>query len=110
MSTTTDISGLDKAELLAALYNHAVPQGMGFLQATPGDMTKEEAEAILKNGTSDYVVPFSNSSNHLYFDYVKGRPLKVDLSQDEMRTDLYNRDQGPNAAESVIESLRANAS
>jgi hypothetical protein len=30
-----DISKLDKAAVLAALYNNSKPQGLGFLQATP---------------------------------------------------------------------------
>ena len=36
-----DISGLDKADVLAALYNNSRPLGLGFLHATPEDMTHE---------------------------------------------------------------------
>ena len=43
-----DISKLDKAEVLAALYNRAQPQGMGFLHYTPEDMTVEEAQVVLE--------------------------------------------------------------
>jgi hypothetical protein len=42
-----DITGLDKAAVLAALYNNAKAQGLGAWQYEPGDMTSEEARAYL---------------------------------------------------------------
>jgi len=86
------IKGLDKAEVLAALYNRARPQGMGFLQWTPQDMSIEEAKETLQYGP--------------YFDYVQGRVMKVDLSKDEFDSSLYDRDNGLGAAEMVIARLR----
>ncbi len=91
-----DITGLDKAEVLAALYNKAKPLGLGFLQATSQNMTKEEAQTLI-----------SNQGGNLYFDYVKGRPLKVDLSSDKISPNLYDRDQGQGAAETAINSLKS---
>ena len=79
-----DISKRDKAEVLAALYNAAKPQGMGFLHYTPDPMTKEEAVALLAKDT--------------YFDYVKGRVMKVDLERDTFDPRLYDRDNGDGAA------------
>lgn len=38
-----DISGLSKASVLAALYNAARPQGMGFLQYDPKPMSEADA-------------------------------------------------------------------
>jgi len=90
-----DISGLDKAELLVALFNGAHQQGLGKLQDDSGGLTIDEAKVGLGNTS--------------YFDYVKGRVLKVDLSSDKMRTDLYNRDNGPGAAEAVVDAVRGNA-
>jgi len=87
------IAGLDKAEVLAALYNAARPQGLGFLHYDPAPMTREEAEALLRQTA--------------YFDYVRGRVLKVDLSGDEFDSSLYDRDNGQDAAERVIAALRA---
>jgi len=87
------IVGLDKAEVLAALYNAARPQGLGFLHYDPAPMTHQEAEALLRQTT--------------YFDYIKGRVLKVDLSGDEFDPSLYDRDNGQGAAERVIAALRA---
>ena len=89
-----DISGLDRAEVLAALYNAARPQGMGFLHYKAESMTVEEAREQLAQGDR-------NS-----FDYVNGRVLKVDLSEDSFDSWLFNRDNGEGAAELAIQSLR----
>lgn len=86
-----NIKGLNKGKVLAALYNNAKVQGMGIFQAERGNMTTEEAEELLKSQT--------------YFDYLKGRVMKVDLSENELETWLYNRDNGEGAAERVISRL-----
>lgn len=87
-----DITGINKAEILAALYNNSKPLGMGMIHFTPEDMTVTEAQELLDAGQT-------------YFDYHKGRVMKISLKGDEFRTDLYNRDNGQGAAEDVIESL-----
>jgi hypothetical protein len=88
-----NIEGLNKAEVLAALYNNAKVQGMGFFQADNNKMTTEEAGVILEQ------------TRDKYFDYLKGRVVKVDLSKDEVNTWLYNRDNGDGAAERIIQKL-----
>lgn len=101
------IAGLDKAELFAALYNHAKPMGMGFLQYDPEPLTKEAAQKLMEAGDdSSRMFPGIVRSRSLYFDYVKGRPMKISLEGDEMDTYLYNRDQGDGAAEKVVAKLR----
>lgn len=87
-----NIKGMSKAKILATLYNNSRPLGLGFLHATPEDMTEAEAQQILDSGQT-------------YFDYLKGRVMKVDLSKDELRTDLYNRDNGDNRAEEVLRNI-----
>lgn len=84
-----DISGMDKAAVLAALYNRARVQGMGFLQAQPGDMPLDEANIVLKNEGP-------------YFDYLRGRVMKVNLKGDSLRVGLYDRDNGKGAAERAL--------
>lgn len=86
-----DIRGLDKAEVLAALYNASHAQGMGFLHFTPERMTKEEAANLLKETS--------------YFDYVKGRILKISLQTDDLEERLYDRDNGSGAAYRALEEL-----
>lgn len=103
-----NIAGLDKAELFAALYNHAVPLGMGRLQYDPTPLTKEAAEKLMGLGDdATRMFPGISRGPSLYFDYVKGRPLKINLEGDELETSLYNRDQGDGAAERIVAELRA---
>lgn len=86
-----DISKLDKADVLAALYNNSRPLGMGVFHYTPASMTREEAQCYLKN--------------HTYFDYLKGRVMKVDLSGNTLEPRLYDRDNGRGAAKAAIAEL-----
>lgn len=102
-----NIAGIDKAELFAALYNHAKPLGMGMLHYDPTPLTKESAEKLMGLGDDSARMFPGMGRRSMYFDYVKGRPLKIDLSGDELETALYNRDQGDGAAERIVEGLRA---
>ena len=87
-----NIKGLNKAEVLKALYDRSHEQGMGFLQAVPsGVVTVEHCEELLRDTT--------------YFDYLYGRVLKVDLSDDSFDERLYDRDCGPGAAQRAIDSI-----
>jgi hypothetical protein len=88
-----NIQGLDKAQVLIALYNRARVQGLGFLNATNQPMTESEAEILL----SDY---------RGYFDYLYGKVMKINLAGDEVDTRLYNRDNGEGAAERAVDILR----
>jgi hypothetical protein len=107
MSEAVSIKGIDKAALLAALYNHSRPMGMGIMQARRGDMTIEEARQQIDIGDDSKRMFGSRAGRDLYFDYVWGRPLKIDISGDELRTALYNRDNGQGAAERIVEKLRS---
>lgn len=89
------IKGLSKAKILAALYNNSRAQGMGWLNATLADMTEAEAAELLKTDA--------------YFDYLRGRVMKVDLSGDTLFTLLYDRDIGHGACARVIAGLTAKA-
>jgi hypothetical protein len=86
-----NIKHKNKAAILAALYNSSRVQGMGALQAKPGQMQEAEAAELLKNQT--------------YFDYLYGKVMKVDLSGDELDPRLYDRDNGQGAAERAIKHL-----
>lgn len=105
-----DISGIDKAELLAALYNNSGPRGMGFFRAKTEEMTVEQARKELSDG-DDHVKDFGYGigGRPLYFDYLHGRPLKVNLAGDSMRGALYDRDNGHGAAKRIVSGLRAKA-
>jgi hypothetical protein len=86
------LHGLDKAEVLAALYNASRPVGTGVSQYDPTPMTPNEGKHLLEN--------------NYYFDYIRGRVLKLDFSKEELETCLYDRDNGEGAAAKVISELR----
>lgn len=90
-----DISGLDKAEVLAALYNNSRPPGMGMLHYVPGDLPIEEARAYLADR-----VGFEGA------EYLKGRVIKTNISGDTFDPWLYDRDNGEGAAARAIDALR----
>ncbi len=86
--SSINITGMDKVDILQRLYNKSRLLGLGFLQCDPRPMFREEAEELLKEGP--------------YFDCIKGRVMKIDLSGDELRTDLYDRDNGYGAAKIAL--------
>ena len=89
-----NLTKYNKAEVLAVLYNHSKAQGLGILHFDSALMTKEEAQKLL-----------NDCNARQYFDYVKGRIMKVDLSGDELDPGLYDRDNGEGAAERAISTL-----
>lgn len=92
MDETIDISKLDKADVLAALYNNSKQQGMGFIDPRGRlPMTRDTASDLLKLGT--------------YFDYVNGRVMKVELKGDVLNPWLYDRDNGKGAAARALAGL-----
>lgn len=87
-----NIKGLDKAELLVELYNHSHQQGLGMLHPLV-NLTVEDAKKLLEEQT--------------YFDYLYGKVMKVDLSNDEEFDEwLYDRDNGQGMAQSVVDGMR----
>ncbi len=81
---------LSKAEVLMVLYNSAKTQGMGIFSYQIGQMTLEQAKNLL--------------DKQKYFDYLKGRVMKVDLSNDDgFESGLYDRDNGEGAAKKYLD-------
>ncbi len=90
-----DISGLDKKSVLKALYASAKPLGMGIMHFKAGDLPDDEADALI-----------GAEPGYLYFDYLNGRLMKVDITGDSFSPDLYDRDNGHGAAAAAIDSIR----
>lgn len=84
-----DISQMNKAKVLVALFNRATPLGLGFLHYNPADMTEMQAQTTLDEGQT-------------YFDYVQGRVMKVNLGGDSLDPALYDRDNGKGAARKAL--------
>jgi hypothetical protein len=88
-----NIADISKAQVLAALFNASQPLGLGFLAKGVQDpMSEEDAQVILNQG-------------YLYFDYLRGRVMKVDLSDNQLDPWLYDRDNGGGAALRALEPL-----
>ena len=92
-----DTKGLNPGAVLAALYNASKPLGLGMLHYDSNAMTPEEGMKLLAG--------IHKTSR--YFDYLRGRVMKVDL-EDPAGFDerLYDRDNGPGAAQRAIDALR----
>jgi len=90
-----DISKISKAKILATLYNNSKPQGMGILHFTPEDMTEVEAQTLLDSLPDD----------QRFFDYLKGRVMKIDLSGDTLDPWGYDRDNGKGAVAHALADL-----
>jgi hypothetical protein len=91
-----DVSNIKPAAVLAALYNASTPLGMGFLQFTPEPMTEDEAEKLIAANTY---------KNRAYFDYLRGRVMKVEINGKTLDPRLYDRDNGHGAAEAALMDL-----
>ncbi len=105
MTTNIDIHDLPTGAVLAALFNNAIPKGMGFLAASLTPMAQEQGDQLLGEVSS-------RANGGAYFDYVQGRCLKVEFSArrddgyDRVDVRLYDRDHGEGAGQRVIEYLR----
>ncbi|MCX6864785.1 MAG: hypothetical protein NTV46_00960 [Verrucomicrobia bacterium] len=99
MNEPIDISKLDKAEVLAALYNASRMQGISFLAntykgATDAAWAQREIDA-------------RGDGQNLYFDYLNGRVMKINLGRDLLEVRLFDRDNGEGAAARALEPLFA---
>ena len=98
--TDIDVTGIPQNELLAALYNRSVQQGMGFLHDRGANgMTPEQAQKELDEATERY-------NGEKYFDYLHGRVMKVGIDGKKLRTRLFDRDVGYGAAAKVVAEMR----
>jgi hypothetical protein len=74
-----------------------------MIHYTPEPMTDDEAKRLIEQHTvpADDLDPES-----CYYDYVAGRPLKVDIAGDTADMRLYDRDGGEGMGDFVIHILR----
>lgn len=90
---SVNITGLDKAAVLSALYNASHQQGMGFMHTRGGSsMSVEEARAELERTK--------------HFDYLHGRVMKISLDTDDVDEWGYDRDLGQGRLAEVVSGLR----
>ena len=86
------IKGIDKVKLVKKLYERAIcPGAMAAFAYKPGHvLSDEEAEEMAR-------------APHL--DYVYGRVMKTSVVGDTMRVTLYDRDNGPGAAQACVDEV-----
>ncbi len=99
MEETVSIAGLSEAAVLAALYNASKPLGMGILHFDPTPMEEEEAASLLEQQRK-------MGLDKPYFDYLKGRVMKVRFSGSDINPWGYDRDNGQGAMARVVAKLR----
>ncbi len=99
-----DTTGIDRAALLAALYNRAQPLGLGFLHYDPTPMTTETAAKLIEETKQEW--PPGSGEFQAFFDYLKGRVVKTDVLQDRIDSYLFDRDNGEGALAAAVEGLR----
>jgi hypothetical protein len=97
-----DISKMDRAWVLMRLFNAARPLGpfgkdIDYVRGPLKVMTLEEAQAFIARCESS-----PSLDSRYYFDYVFGRPLKVNLRGPTLDDRLYARDQGEGTAAAAL--------
>lgn len=96
-----DITGLDKSKVLVALWQASRMQGMSFLGYT-GDLDIQKAKKCIEEARHVGM----SGKEEIYFDYLNGKVMKIDIAPDIIDTSLYDRDNGEGAGEKAIETLR----
>ncbi len=95
-----DIKGLDKVEVLRALYMGTRPLGLGILHDRPTGLTREEAKTAIDACT--------RPDGSVRLDYVAGRPIKVTFRGDAIDSPaLFDRDAGAGACQAAVDALRS---
>lgn len=104
MDDRIEITGLDRNEVLAALCNNTSPMGMGALNS-------KAVSGITAADCAEQFDVRSERNGVFCFDYVFGRPIKVNFVTDGDkvyldRVRLYDRDAGQGQAQKVVDELR----
>lgn len=107
-----NVETIAKNELLAVLYNNAKPLGLGYLHYDTKPMSYEAAQNVINEECeSEIICTISIDSisdecekryTHCYFDYLKGRVIKTDISKDIIDLSSYMRD---NTHINIIEQI-----
>lgn len=110
------IADLTKELVLASLYNAATPRGLGFTHydARPMDSTLAHHVINVRGGDLPHMLHKLHPESFglpapchtLAFDYLFGRPLKFDLSPDEVDVESYDGIHGNGRARLVVDILR----
>ncbi len=109
--TRIDTTGLERAQVLAALINGTIPRGSGHRDVNArSTMTYLDAKVIIEERRVRINKHFDPEfeSKRYWFDLVGGRPIMVNL-EDETGFDPYDYDTnggGSGSAQGLITRLR----
>ena len=98
-----DISGLNKAEVLKALFQKAKPIDPTHRELCERD---HDMQVMLYQKTNSEIVEMILKDTCGKVNGIGGRILAVNLSEDTLDPRFYNRQNGANAAEKAILELR----
>lgn len=82
MNDMIEITGVDLRKLIQAAYGLSVPQGLGFLQARPGELDEASIYDILEGGNERWPVNM---------DYVRGRAVKLRVRSEDGKLYIDDR-------------------
>lgn len=102
MSNKIDITGLSKAAVLVALFNGVKKTASAAPLLTNAELTLSKAEEVL--GGRSFGTPYTGQPHKV--DYVEGRAIKVDLTDDTIDPTQYDAANGEGAAARAIQALR----
>ncbi len=94
------IAGLDKAEVLARLFNAAAEHNPEMKEARK--LMGSRSRLFLPIALARELI----AGGDLMFDYLNTIPLKLDLSGDTFDSSIFDRDNGEGLAERVIAAMR----
>lgn len=106
-----DIAGLDKARLLQVFYNRATPFNAGYIQYKPEPLSYERAQEMIerllagKGAVDDHW--HQGYQGKLIFDYLIGRCMKINLSNDKFNCYAFDQTYGHGVSAVLIENVRA---
>jgi hypothetical protein len=92
------IKGLDKAEVLIALWKGSHAHGLSLLGSVDA--------GILDIEKAKHCIEKAKAHGRLYFDYLLCHVIKCYITDDEFDPRLYDRVCGEGRAEEVIKALR----
>jgi hypothetical protein len=93
-SKTVDISGLDKMQVLKALWEESKTASFfAMMPKMAPPFSESEAQNVM-------------NSKRPYFDYLSGRVIKTDFTTDQLNPWGYDRDNGKGAMQRVVNSVK----
>ena len=101
-----DITGLDKVKVFMHLFNNAKPMGMGVLHFQDRPLDLKKAEQYFRGEYGGWLL---DPRRPMYFDYVEGRCMKVNLEGNIINAGGYDRDYGEGALLRVLNNAGLDA-